>query len=315
MPSVAVCLYVEVCGRAMSSSLLAFCRIVLAALLWTDCPIPAKQENNLDLPTQSEPEHENNSTIQEQQEPNTVPFPTVPEDQNQEENKTKSEQLGHGKHVQPKPKGMYKKMHGGLVAASAHAESLDDDNLAIELPEDDEDNQTDLPPDFALIGGMDSEPPSIDEALRGPDAQKWREALDYEIRQLEKMGTWVVEDLPQGYTAIPCGVVLKHKRGPDGEIQSYRVWIVAGGHRQVQGLNYSKTFSAAAKMPTVRAVLANAAEQDWEIKHVDVKSAYLNAPLEETVYMKPPQGVLKPGLLKGLYGLKQAGRAHMIFTV
>ena len=55
--------------------------------------------------------------------------------------------------------------------------------------------------------------------------------------------------------------------------------------------------------------------QDWEIKHVDVKSAYLNAPLEETIYMKPPQGVLKPGqegkvlrLLKGLYGLKQAGR-------
>ena len=46
-----------------------------------------------------------------------------------------------------------------------------------------------------------------------------------------------------------------------------------------------------------------------------MKSAYLNAPLEETVYMKPPRGVLKPGqdgkvlrLLKGLYGLKQAGR-------
>src|ERR1700678_1296436 len=68
-------------------------------------------------------------------------------------------------------------------------------------------------------------------------------------------------------------------------------------------------------MPTVRVVLANAAEQDWEIEHVDVKSAYLNAPLEETVYMNPTQGVLKPGqkgkvlrLLKGLYGLKQAGR-------
>lgn len=71
----------------------------------------------------------------------------------------------------------------------------------------------------------------------------------------------------------------------------------------------------AAKMPSVQVVLANAAQQDWEIHQVDVKSAYLNAPLEETVYMKPPRGVLKPGqegmvcrLLKGLYGLKQAGR-------
>jgi len=76
-----------------------------------------------------------------------------------------------------------------------------------------------------------------------------------------------------------------------------------------------ETFSAAAKMPTVQAVLANAMEQDWEMEHLDVKSAYLNAPLKETVYMKAPRGVLKSGeeakvlrLLKGLYGLKQAGR-------
>ena len=91
--------------------------------------------------------------------------------------------------------------------------------------------------------------------------------------------------------------------------------IVAGGHRQVEGVNYSETFSSAAKMPTVQVVLANAATQDWEIEHVDVKSAYLNVTLKETIYMKPPRGVLKPGedgkvccLVKGLYGLKQAGR-------
>ena len=68
-------------------------------------------------------------------------------------------------------------------------------------------------------------------------------------------------------------------------------------------------------MPTIQVVLANAATQDWEIEHVDVKSAYLNAMLKETIYMKPPQGVLKPGeegkvcrLVNGLDGLKQAGR-------
>ena len=87
--------------------------------------------------------------------------------------------------------------------------------------------------------------------------------------------------------------------------------IVTGGHRQVEGVNYSKTFFSAAKMPTVWVILANAATQDWEIKHVDIKSAYLNVTLKETIYMKPAQGVLKPGkegkvchLVKGLYGLK-----------
>ena len=83
----------------------------------------------------------------------------------------------------------------------------------------------------------------------------------------------------------------------------------------MEGVNYTKTFLAAAKMPTIQAVLANAAHQNWEIEHIDVKSTYLNALLSETIYMKPLRGVLKPGeegkvlrLLKGLYGLKQAGR-------
>src|ERR1700720_3777810 len=67
-------------------------------------------------------------------------------------------------------------------------------------------------------------------------------------------------------------------------------------------------------MPSVRVVLVNAAERDWEIHQIDVKSAYLQAPLKETIYMRPPRGVLKSGqegkvcrLLEGLYGLKQAG--------
>jgi hypothetical protein len=49
---------------------------------------------------------------------------------------------------------------------------------------------------------------------------------------------------------------------------------------------------------------------------VDVVSAYLNAELDETIYMQAPPGVLSPEdkdkvcrLLKGLYGVKQAGRA------
>lgn len=49
---------------------------------------------------------------------------------------------------------------------------------------------------------------------------------------------------------------------------------------------------------------------DWEIEHVDVKSAHLDTPLEEVIYMRRVEAgqegkVLR--LLKGLYGLKQAG--------
>ena len=115
--------------------------------------------------------------------------------------------------------------------------------------------------------------------------------------------------------ATPCSKVVRVKRGLDGKVQSYQVRIVAGSHRQVEGINYTEMFSAAAKMPTVWAVLTNAAHQNWEMEHINVKSVYLNALLKEDIYMRAPRGVLKPGqegkvlkLLKGLYGLKQAGR-------
>ena len=72
-----------------------------------------------------------------------------------------------------------------------------------------------------------------------------------------------------------------------------------------------------AKFPTLRVLLALAAHFDWEIHHMDVKTAFLYPELKETVYMTLPEGygkflpdhkpipkMLK--LLKCLYGLKQA---------
>jgi hypothetical protein len=71
---------------------------------------------------------------------------------------------------------------------------------------------------------------------------------------------------------IPCSKITHVKQGPNRKVQGYRVRIVAGSHRQVEGVNYTKNFSAAAKMLTVRVVLTNAVHQDWEINYVDIKA-------------------------------------------
>ena len=87
-----------------------------------------------------------------------------------------------------------------------------------------------------------------------------------------------------------------------------------GGHRQKYGVDYNETFATAAKMLSIQVVLGDAAQQDWEMHQVDMTSTYLNAPLDEEVYVLLPAGILKPGqenmvckLNKVLYGLKQAG--------
>ena len=84
-----------------------------------------------------------------------------------------------------------------------------DDEEQIKFPEDDDDVASNLPPDFALIGCMGTEPRSFDEALHGPNAKEWQAAFNYEISQLEKLGTWIIKDLPAGHTAIPCNEVLR----------------------------------------------------------------------------------------------------------
>lgn len=178
-----------------------------------------------------------------------------------------------------------------------------------------EDDGYDLGDEYAFIASIGNEPTLLDKALSGPHAAEWQVALKKEISCLEGAHTWELIHPPEGVSIIPCNKVFKEKTDPDGKIIECHYWIVAGGHKQKKGIDYDKTFSSAAKMPTVQVMLADATQHDLKIHQIDIKSAYLNAPLEEVVYMHPPKRYLKPGqegmvcqLLKCLYGLKQAGR-------
>ena len=71
-----------------------------------------------------------------------------------------------------------------------------------------------------------------------------------------------------------------------------------------------------ARMELVRLLLALAAAKDWRIHHLDVKSAFLNGELVETVFVRQPLGFAVKGeehrvlrLHKALYGLRQAPQA------
>ena len=70
-------------------------------------------------------------------------------------------------------------------------------DLQTDIPEDEEDWEAELPPDFILIGALGTKPKSLNDVLSGTHAKEWQTTLDYEIGQLEKLGTWVIEDLPK----------------------------------------------------------------------------------------------------------------------
>jgi hypothetical protein len=69
---------------------------------------------------------------------------------------------------------------------------------------------------------------------------------------------------------------------------------------------------------SMRFMLAQCCAKKIDITHLDIKTAFLNAPLEEVVWCDPPLDVRAlPGqkwrLNKAMYGLKQAPRAWNIF--
>jgi len=72
----------------------------------------------------------------------------------------------------------------------------------------------------------------------------------------------------------------------NGEIDRYKARLVAKGFKQREGYDYEDIFSPLARMETVRLIIALAAQRQWKIHQMDVKSAFLNDPLNEEVYVK-----------------------------
>ena len=66
----------------------------------------------------------------------------------------------------------------------------------------------------------------------------------------------------------------------------YNTILVSKLFSQVQGLDYKETFEPVSKMDSIRLVLAIAASKHWEVHHMDVKSAFIHAELQEDIYMK-----------------------------
>ncbi|GJU65435.1 gag-pol polyprotein [Tanacetum coccineum] len=83
-----------------------------------------------------------------------------------------------------------------------------------------------------------------------------------------------------------------------------------------EGIDFEESFAPVARLEAVWIFVAYAAHKSFPIYQMDVKTAFLNGPLKEEVYVAQPDGFIDPDhpekvyrLRKALYGLKQAPRA------
>ena len=76
---------------------------------------------------------------------------------------------------------------------------------------------------------------------------------------------WILVDPPEGIKSIGCKWVFKRKRGANGKVETYKVYLVAKGYHQYYGIDYNKTFSPVAMLKSIRIILAITAHLDYEI--------------------------------------------------
>ena len=175
-------------------------------------------------------------------------------------------------------------------------------------------NPAAVPPTKNMRSQTVTEPRSSKQALTAPDSVEWAAAMKKEVETLTNKGTFdFIDTVPAGRKAIACIFKLKLKWNKDGTLDKRKARLVALGNYQEYGVDYEQVFAATSQLSSVHLLLCLAVQHGWHCFHFDIISAFVNASLDETIYVSlPPEARAKKRfarLRKSLYGLKQAANS------
>jgi hypothetical protein len=156
------------------------------------------------------------------------------------------------------------------------------------------------------------EPHRIEDALRDLD---WVVAMQEELNNFTRNEVWHLVPRPN-QNVVGTKWVFHNKQDEHGVVTRNKARLVAKEYSQVEGLDFDETYAPVARLESIRILLACATYHGFKLYQMDMKSAFLNGPIKEEVYVGQPPSfedseypthVYK--LSKALYGLKQAPRA------
>ena len=159
------------------------------------------------------------------------------------------------------------------------------------------------------------DPETFKQAMDSRDKDDWLAGIRDEEESLRFNKVYhVVPSLPRGARLLTSKFVFKRKRDNNGKVVRHKVRLAVRGFTQRAGVDFDETYSPTMAYESVRILCAVAAAMDLELDMLDVKTAYLHAPLDRPQFMLVPQGftgVTQGAILqldRALYGLHQSGR-------
>eukprot|EP00919_Chromeraceae_sp_WS-2016_P032637 GHVR01077031.1.p1 GENE.GHVR01077031.1~~GHVR01077031.1.p1 ORF type:complete len:741 (+),score=128.02 GHVR01077031.1:275-2497(+) len=148
-------------------------------------------------------------------------------------------------------------------------------------------------------------------------------AMSRELERWLELGVLDTHDAPpSGVKPITTKWVLTWKLKYGVRIAKAR--LVAQGFKDHRDLNFIETYSGTANKDNLNLCLCYIAYKDWEIAKSDVTTAFLQAPIQQNVWIKLPTrmpklipGEWKPGMearvCRAVYGLVDAPRIYTSF--
>ena len=176
-------------------------------------------------------------------------------------------------------------------------------------------SSNDVNPKLTSAIGMPTditEPATYEEARKSPYWKHWYAAMQKEVNAIQRQGAYEIVPRPKGTRVVSGRWVYKLKRNANNEPVSFKGRWVARGFTQEYGVDYFDTFSPVIRYKSVKLLLRLAAMFGYHCKHLDYTSAFVHAPLTETVYVEQIHGFSDNvsnhvcRLNKALYGLKQS---------
>ncbi|CAI7794411.1 unnamed protein product [Closterium sp. NIES-53] len=98
---------------------------------------------------------------------------------------------------------------------------------------------------FAFFSPVEmlGEPATLKEALESSDAEKWKKAMESELKSIEENGTWELVELAEGRKAITSKWLFNIKSDADGKIERYKCRLVAKGNQQKEKVDCKELFA------------------------------------------------------------------------
>jgi hypothetical protein len=144
-----------------------------------------------------------------------------------------------------------------------------------------------------------------------PLGSEFRTAGQKEFKTLIDRGTFRPFPRAQakGREIIPLRWVFTYKFDSDGYLDKYKARLVVRGDLQRESI-YEDTYAATLHARIVRSMIAIAAFFNLDIYQWDAVNAFINALLDELVFVRYPEGFDQEGmcllLIRALYGLRRS---------